>query len=340
MEKKKKKILIVSNNQFYGGGEKFIDSTLGCLSNYYNLYFLVLNEHLFNTIQSSNKIKFASANYLTQIIQVRKVIKDIHPDLVLLNGGSSIFFSFFLIEKKIIIRHATNRSIRPRIKYLYQILLHLAYMLADKIVHVSNYSEKEQKFCKSKAICIHNGITISPYQRKYNLDLPIPFLFCSRVDKTKGIHIIVEAFKKIPPQLAVLHIVGSGDYMEELPSQDNIISYGFVKDVDSFYQREAVFIFLSEAENCPLSVLEAMNNGMPVLTSAVGGIPELVMDHYNGFFMLPTVEDVYNSIMCIVRNPSLISYLGSNSKCICREKFDIKDKILKYKCIIDQCINV
>lgn len=341
MKQEQKKILIVSNNNFYGGGEKFLVTTLSDLSSYYNLYFLILNNNLYDNIQCLNKIKFTSCCYLTQIVQMRRTVREVRPDVVVLNGGSSIFFSFFLLgKKKIIIRHATNRSIRPFIKYLYKILLHLAYMLANRIVHVSHYSKKEQKCFKSKAVCIHNGIIISSNQRKYNLDLPVSFLFCGRVDKTKGIHIIAEAFKKIPSELAVLHIVGSGEYIEELPSQDNIISYGFVNDVDPFYKRGSVFISLSEAENCPLSVLEAMNNGMPVLTSSVGGIPELVVEQYNGFFMLPTVEVVYNSIMCIIRNPSLISYFGTNSKSICQNKFDMRDTIIKYRSVIDQCINV
>lgn len=340
MEQKRRKILIVSNNKFYGGGEKFIETTLSGLSEYFELFFLLMNDNLYQRISQGYKLKFTTGRYLFQLVELRKIVKKIKPDLVLLNGGSSIFFSFFLPEyKKIIIRHSTNSSIRKGVKWLYIALLHAAYWMANRIIHVSEYSLNEQKTFRRKAVCIHNGVDVSSEKRLYDMQLPIDFLFCGRVDKTKGIDIIVEAFQRVSPSLAVLHVVGDGAFRKNIPVKDNIVSYGFVDKVNDLYKKASVFISLSKAENCPLTILEAMNNSMPILTSAVGGIPELVIDNYNGIFISRTVDAAYTSILHLVQNPSLISCYGNNSKFLCRRSFDVKNKIMEYKDEIEKCLN-
>ena len=106
-----KRILIVSNTPFFGSGEQFIVSILSSLE---NAYFIVLNPYLYSKLPNSKKVLFSSKHQRIQLKQIKGMIKKWDIDIVLLNGGRSIFFTPFLGDvKKIIYRHTTNAYVKP-----------------------------------------------------------------------------------------------------------------------------------------------------------------------------------------------------------------------------------
>ena len=88
--------------------------------------------------------------------------------------------------------------------------LHVCYSRADAVVHVSEFARREQKLFKDKAVCIHHGVVPLPYEPKSGSG-PVRFLFLGRTEPDKGIEIIVRAFAKLPAEMAVLDVVGTGE---------------------------------------------------------------------------------------------------------------------------------
>jgi glycosyltransferase involved in cell wall biosynthesis len=86
------------------------------------------------------------------------------------------------------------------------------------------------------------------------------------------------------------------------------------REVASVFREIDVLIFPSIwQENSPLVIHEALIAGVLVITSNIGGITELVIDYKNGLlFKAGDVNDLYNKIMLIIRNPEMIKEISSS----------------------------
>jgi len=110
-------------------------------------------------------------------------------------------------------------------------------------------------------------------------------LYVGRLSEEKGLFTLLEALKKLPEKIP-LKIVGTGELLENLLQYIN--QNGLQKQVSllGFKQGEELRNLIRDCrllvvpsisyENCPLSLLEAMALGKPVLASRIGGIPELI----------------------------------------------------------------
>lgn len=119
---------------------------------------------------------------------------------------------------------------------------------------------------------------------------------CSFVVPLKRVGLIVEALGELTDQIEWIHF-GAGSELDNLSKQagrllngkDNITYrlMGFVsnQDILNYYSRNYVncFISTSSSEGIPVSIQEAMSFGIPIIATAVGGVPELIGD--NGILM-------------------------------------------------------
>jgi glycosyltransferase involved in cell wall biosynthesis len=72
-----------------------------------------------------------------------------------------------------------------------------------------------------------------------------------------------------------------------------------------FFKQADLFVLPTYAEGMPVAVLEAMAAGLPVITTRVGGIPELIEDGVEGFLIAPgDVEALADRITRLIRDPS------------------------------------
>lgn len=330
------KLLIVSTTSFYGGGESFIVNTLTQL--YSNTQYIVNNKKLINILPKNKTIIFAKKTLYGQLIQLKQFIKTHSIDTVILNGGSSIYFAPFLSGIKIIIyRHTTNKAIDNLFKrFIYSIILHFCYLYANSIITVSRYALKEQLILRDKAYCIYHGINPLPINQR-ETHKPLRLLFIGRLEKSKGIDTIIKAIKLLDPNDVILEIVGEGElsqYIKNLKLK-NIIYNGFRDNVSLFYERCDVFISLPKHEAFGLTILEAMNFSMPIISCDTGAITELVHNSINGFIVDPDPIKVSKIIELFIKNKSLVNKMGGKSNQICRDHFNKEATISKIKEIIN-----
>jgi glycosyltransferase involved in cell wall biosynthesis len=107
----------------------------------------------------------------------------------------------------------------------------------------------------------------------------------------KGIDVLIEAARLAEAPVR-LEIYGVGALREQLEAQAreagvDAFFHGFVSDMRGPFSSIDVLVQPSRADNLPLSILEAMAAGLPVVGARVGGIPELVDDGVTGLVVEP-----------------------------------------------------
>lgn len=110
-------------------------------------------------------------------------------------------------------------------------------------------------------------------------------LSVGRLDENKGIHYLLDALPQIIGHLPTVHliVVGTGEMAEALADQadalgiaEHVTFTGLRADVATFLSVADMFVIPSQSEGIPISMLEAMSVGLPVVGSEVGGIPEVM----------------------------------------------------------------
>lgn len=121
---------------------------------------------------------------------------------------------------------------------------------------------------------------------------------CSNMIQVKRVDMIIDALSKIKNISTQVHWVhfGAGQLFNKLKAEAasklNNIDYSFMgqvsnKEVVSYYENNHVdlFVNVSESEGIPVSIMEAISFGIPVVATDVGGTSEIVVDGYNGLLM-------------------------------------------------------
>jgi glycosyltransferase involved in cell wall biosynthesis len=164
--------------------------------------------------------------------------------------------------------------------------------------------------------------------------------YLGRLSREKGLRTLIKAVSGLDD--LELRIAGSGPIrasLEELTSSleaKNIRFVGQLKveEVPSFISSAKFVVVPSEYyENCPLSILETMALGKPVIGAAIGGIPELINDREDGLLFRPAdEEDLRSKMEMLAGDTELTIQMGKKA----REKILTRyDRETHYNRLID-----
>jgi len=166
-------------------------------------------------------------------------------------------------------------------------------------------------------------------------------LYVGRLTPRKGLDYLLYALKIANNVKCV--IVGDGPQREHLLSlmrtlglQDRVIFTGYVpqEDLKHFYAAADFFVLPSLAEGLPLVVLEALATGTPIIASKVAGIPDIVVEGYNGLMVPPRdVESLSEAIQKLADAPDIRKKMGIHAHQTVNEKFS-------WKCIAKEVLRV
>ncbi len=150
-------------------------------------------------------------------------------------------------------------------------------------------------------------------------------LFVGRLEELKGPHDLIHAFNFMlegdPSLSSTLRFVGDGparaaleSQVEELGLRDSVYFEGYAPPdtVSEFLQNTAVFCLPSYAEGVPVSLMEAMVHGVPVISTRVGGISELIVDGESGLLISPgDTTQLAEALETLLGDPALRSKMGA-----------------------------
>lgn len=149
---------------------------------------------------------------------------------------------------------------------------------------------------ESRALLLPNGIDLDRFAPAVADRRPQEVVCVASLTDVKNHATLLRAWSVVIGRVpgATLTLVGDGPLRPALEAEAAALGVagsvrfaGLQTDVLGFYQRAAVFVLASHREALPLSLLEAMATGAVPVASAVGGIPEVIVDGGNGFLVAP-----------------------------------------------------
>ena len=166
--------------------------------------------------------------------------------------------------------------------------------------------------------------------------------FMSNEFKAKGAKILIKAVKCLSCQNPhiILILTGDGLYSNDLKKfaetegmSDNVI---FTENLSNPYiplKICNIYTHITLADGLPLSLLEAMVMGKPIIAANIGGIHEAINDGVNGILVEPCEEQVIKKIEYLIANPNLARKLGDNAKETAISKYTWKKSANTFECI-------
>ncbi|RHV69960.1 MULTISPECIES: glycosyltransferase family 4 protein [Clostridia] len=172
--------------------------------------------------------------------------------------------------------------------------------ISDRVIFVSKAGEKSYREAfdlpATKCRVVYNGVVSQteyrkPMQRVMSKDHIFQIVFIGRLERVKGVHLLIEAMKELQTKYPVqLEVVGYGN--EEKNLQNMCTSFdvaeivhfaGMQRDIGSYLKQADIFVYPSIWEEVfGISLVEAMSYGVPCVANRVGGIPEIIDENKNG----------------------------------------------------------
>jgi glycosyltransferase involved in cell wall biosynthesis len=202
----------------------------------------------------------------------------------------------------------------------------------------------------NNAVVLSNPIELPILSNRQKEEDKIELLFLGAVVPPKGIFDLIEYLATneyfISGRIR-LHICGEGDQyqldkvLQKHNISDAVVQHGWVQNdlKSSLMNMMDVFILPSYIEALPMSILEAMSYGKPIVSTRVGGIPSLVKEDYNGWLYDPNdIKHLDKIIDEIFADKGRIKAYGHNSRAEAL-KYDIQTVAKKLNSIYDSALN-
>jgi glycosyltransferase involved in cell wall biosynthesis len=176
-------------------------------------------------------------------------------------------------------------------------------------------------------------------KKKYKIEGPF-LLFVGRLAEKKGVKYLLDAMPEVLKQnpKTKLMIIGTGPLEKELKHQTrdlkiekNVIFMGAIQNslLPKYYATADIFIGPSivaeggDREGFPTVFLEAMSSEIPILTTRIEGINEIIKEGKNGFIVnQKSSKEIIEKITYLLKSRRILERIGKISRKIAKEKYD------------------
>lgn len=163
--------------------------------------------------------------------------------------------------------------------------------------------------------------------------------YVGRLSEEKGVGDLLAAFAeqaKPHPTLRLV-IVGEGPqrcqlerWVVDLGIHDRVVFAGFQEDVSTWFRGMDIFVLPSLTEGTPMALLEAMAAGVPVVGTAVGGVPRLIRNGETGILVTPgRPGEIARAVEELIRNGAKRSHLAEGARRLVENEFGVSGWIEK-----------
>jgi glycosyltransferase involved in cell wall biosynthesis len=215
------------------------------------------------------------------------------------------------------------------------------YCLANSIAGADSLFDQSEKQRQQISV-VYNGIMTERFgllednqrielRKELGLD-PDRFTFgmVAQLRRHKDHTTLIKAMAQLPQ--AQLLLVGSGDMEESIRKQiadcglaDRVIMAGYRSDIPRVLGALDAFVLATEIEGLPVSAMEAMATGLPVIATRVGGVPEIVLDGQTGIlFEMNNVEQLHAALAELSTDVNKSKAMGRTGRQRIQEHFTPK----------------
>ncbi len=280
-----------------------------------------------------------------------------------------VFLAVKVLRKKLII---CFKNILDR-KWKKVIRARFCQLFVDRIIAVSGkaaedfilYSSKPKRY-ESLTSVVHDSIDYYKYMEnfkqkdvfsKYFIKKEDDFIILNigSITKLKGQLLLLEAISSNRLIGLNLKVIFLGDiyhtsdlkyknkllnFIERNKLQEKVFLVGYQNDVKSFLNLSNALVHCPIIDDAlPRVILEGFIFNSIVIATKVGGIPEMVIDNYNGFLCEVDKENLAEKILHVYNNRKNLEYIKRNAVRTVKENFSLKNQIVELENIYTEVIN-
>nr|WP_319395763.1 glycosyltransferase [uncultured Desulfobacter sp.] len=193
----------------------------------------------------------------------------------------------------------------------------------------------------AKMRLIQNGIDVERFCTQRNtFHEPPTIVAAGRLSREKGFDVLITALHLLAGKQRMFKCLIAGDGPERaslsalrdnLGLIDQVVFLGYVREIAPFMKNGDLLVLPSRHEGLPLSLLEAMASGLPVIASAVGGIPDLLTPD-KGWVVPPANSEVLaDTIDTVLADPGRALKTAQKGRREVLKAYDIKKSVTQYE---------
>lgn len=274
---------------------------------------------------------------LKSYFEIKKIIKEYKPDILQLHSSKAGFMGRMAgrkIKKHIVYTVHGFDSVRIKNrKFLF--IEKIMQKECGAIIPVSFYDEKNliKEKITSNIVCIPNGIDKNELNIVTNDEIKqkiinsknkgnFNVISIARISKQKKFEMFLKVAEKLEKENITFFWIGTPTDPEEEIKYNNLIKnnkipsnvylLGELQNAGAYIQFADLFVLFSNYEGLPITIIEALASGKPVIASYVGGISELIDNGENGF-LINSTEEAVDRILFVSQNNSLLQEMGKSS---------------------------
>ena len=318
------RIAIVIGNLNTGGAQSVVCKLAENIDKRENDIFIICCKAKSNTALESRVEKVASVTYLgfsegfsiSDFNIFNRFICRIKPDVIHAHLGGVQYAAVWSIlhhRQIVVTAHTTpEKAFTKRTEKL------LRYVFKRGLAILVAVSEDNREKCKkyfqlddNKCRFVNNGVDIHP-ATPYRRHNPFVFINVAAQDKNKNQMALLRCMEELKtkhPDI-MLMLVGNGPeheslikYVEEKKDLSSVVVFtGEVNNPEVYYPQADVYVQSSHREAMPMSILEALSFGLPIISTDVGGIKDVVRG--NGVLVEDgDLEGYYNAMNTVLTLP-------------------------------------
>jgi L-malate glycosyltransferase len=252
-------------------------------------------QSLLDPVVKCRVFECAGAFDLALLRELRAALKT-HTGVLHTHAFKAAFYAYGAKSARALHVHTHHGQTAHTLKVRIYERLELAVMKRAQQVHAVSTAMKQQLLALDVANVelVENPLVVQQLAPRQERAVGSHFLYVGRLSPEKGVDVLLHALQMVQQtNKCQLSIVGDGSERGRLEklAQDlglkQIEFVGFQPSVNAYLASTDALIMPSRREGLPLTLIEALCAGLPVVASRVGGIPEFVTHGQNGLLCAP-----------------------------------------------------
>lgn len=300
--------------------------------------------------------------FIQLLYQIRKEVKKLKPQLVYVtpNACGGAFYKDFVVVQLLkamgckVVAHYHNKGVATRQNHKPDKWLYRQFFKGIQIILLAEplYADMQRFVKREQVLFCPNGIPESSPTNKAPQKGSLPHIFfLSNLLIDKGVLTLLDACKQLKEQGYVFQCVFVGGETADMNAEcfkreceqrgitDCVTYHGrkYGEEKLTFFQQADIFVLPTFNECFPLVLLEAMEQSLPCISSAIGGTPEIVDEGKTGFLVpCRKVQPLAERIGLLLKDETLRKQLGKAG----RAKFEREYTLPRFEENIKRCLEI